>query len=262
VRRLRLTLEYDGSDFVSWQVQAAGRSVQGVVEGAVERVTGVPARVIGASRTDAGVHARGQVAHVDCSTRLRAAELQRALNAVLPGDVGVAEVREAEPSFHAQRDALSKRYVYRILVGGAPSPLRRRRVWHVRGPLRLEAMGSAAAALEGCHDFAAFRGAPGGPPPDQDTRRTLERLEIRPCGDEVRLVAEGRSFLRYMVRNLAGTLVAVGLGRLPPEAVADILASRDRARAGATAPARGLCLERIRYGGEPAGSATGHPCPG
>jgi tRNA pseudouridine38-40 synthase len=257
VRRLRLTLEYDGSDFQGWQIQAAGRSVQGVVEAALERVIGAPVRVIGASRTDAGVHARGQVAHFDCSTRLEAPELQRALNAVLSADVAARDVREAGSAFHAQRDALSKRYVYRILAADTPSPLRRRCVWHLRGPLRLEAMRSSASILEGRHDFAAFRGAPGGPPPDQETRRTLDRLEVLACGDEVRLVAEGRSFLRYMVRNLAGTLAAVGLGRLPPERVADILASGDRALAAPTAPAQGLCLERIRYAGEPPGSPAG-----
>ena len=250
MRRLRLTVEYDGTDFAGWQLQPHARSVQGVIEATLARVTGVEARVTGAGRTDAGVHARGQVAHFDTATRLSNADLRRALNAELDADVAIVDLRAAPQSFDARRDAAMKRYVYRILTRRDASPLRRRSVWQVRQPLDLDAMALAAGGLEGTHDFAAFRGAPGGPPAREQTLRSLDRLTLEKGGDEIRLIAEGRSFLRYMVRNIVGTLVEVGAGRLPAEAMTQILASRDRARAGPTAPPNGLCLEWIRYPGD------------
>ena len=247
MRRFRLTLEYDGAEFQGWQIQARGRSVQGVVESALAQVTSAPLRIYAAGRTDAGVHARGQVAHFDAATRLSPTALCKALNAVLPEDVAAREVAEAAADFDARRDALSKRYVYRILRRRSRSPLRRRYGWHIRGPLALDAMAEATDLLKGTHDFAAFRGAPGGPPADEETRRSLDALRVVRESDEVRIVAEARSFLRYMVRNLVGTLVEVGQGRLSVPQVAQVLASRDRAAAGPTAPAHGLCLEEIRY---------------
>ena len=249
MRRFRLTLEYDGTDFQGWQLQARGRSVQGVVEEAIAEVTREEVRVHAAGRTDAGVHARGQVAHFDFETRLSPLALRKALNAVLPRDVAAREVREVPAEFDARRDAISKRYVYRILHRPTPSPLRRTQCWHIRGPLDLEAMQEACDALKGTHDFAALRGAPGGPPEDEETRRTLDVLQVVREADEVRIVAEARSFLRHMVRNVVGTLVDVGQGRLSAPQIAEILASRERARAGPTAPAHGLCLDEIRYEG-------------
>ena len=247
MRRLRVTLEYDGADFAGWQWQPEARSVQGVVEETLRRVTAEALRLVAAGRTDAGVHARGQVAHFDSGSRLSAAELARALNAELPEDVSILDLCEVPPQFHARRDAICKRYVYRILARSSPSPERRRVVWHLRQKLRIGPMVEAAKALEGPHDFTVFRGARGGPPPDEDTRRTLDRLELARRGDEIHLIAEARSFLRYMVRNLAGTLVEVGAGRLRAGAMADLLASRDRARAGPTAPPHGLCLAWVAY---------------
>jgi tRNA pseudouridine38-40 synthase len=252
--RLRLTLEYDGSAFSGWQIQPEGSTVQGVLEAAFAAVTGTAVRVMGAGRTDAGVHARGQVAHCDCATALAPQAVRRALNAVLPAGVAVLDVRAAQDDFDARRDALCKRYRYRILNRRPRSPLRAQQTWHVAVPLDVAAMRVAAARLEGHHDFAAFRGARGGAPDHQRTERTLDRLRVRRADDEVHVVAESRGFLRYMVRNLTGALVAVGQGRLSPDEVAAILASGDRARAPATAPASGLCLESIWYpdGGEPA----------
>jgi tRNA pseudouridine38-40 synthase len=174
-------------------------------------------------------------------------DLKRALNAVLPEDVGVTEAADVPPGFDARRDVVRKQYRYRVLNRLAPSPLRRRFTWHIRRELDLEPMRRAAELLVGEHDFAAFRGAPGGPPPTESTVRKLERLSVEREGDEVRLTAEGRSFVRYMVRNLAGTLVEVGRGRLEPGEIEGILDSRSRARAGPTAPPRGLCLVRIVY---------------
>jgi tRNA pseudouridine38-40 synthase len=244
--RIRLLLEYDGTDFHGWQLQAGDRTVQGELEAALVQIVGRPVRVQGAGRTDAGVHARGQVAHADVDTRLEPAELKRALNAVLPPDVAVLELAAASADFDARGDARWKRYIYRILERRPASPLRRRMVWHHHGALELAPMVDAARVLEGTHDFAAFRGNPRGSG-DEGTVRTLLRLEPRREGDELWIVAEGQAFLRHMVRNLVGTLVEVGRGRLAPEAVSEILASRDRSRAGPTAPACGLCLDHIEY---------------
>ena len=247
MRRFCLTLEYDGSDFEGWQVQARGRTVQGVVEAGLAEVLRESVRIYAAGRTDAGVHARGQVAHFDAATRLQPLELRKALNAVLPGDVAARALREAAPDFDARRDAISKRYVYRILQRPVPSPLRRGYCWHIRGPLDLAAMREASDVLKGTHDFAAFRGAPGGPPADENTRRTLDVLQVERRAEEVEIAAEARSFLRYMVRNLVGTLVDVAQGRLSPSQLAEVLASCQRGRAGPTAPPQGLRLEEIRY---------------
>ena len=253
-RRLLLTIEYDGTDFAGWQLQPNARSVQGVIEAAFKAVAQEDVRVNAASRTDAGVHAAGQAAHVDSDTRLSAVELRRALNAELPSDVAVREVFSVPPGFSARRDAISKRYVYRILNTGQPSPLRRRQVWHLRLPLDLGAMREAAGSVLGMHDFSAFRGAPGGAPPEEGTQRTVDCLEIVSAPPEVRIVVEGKSFLRHMVRNIVGTLVEISQGRRSAADMARILASGDRALAGPTAPAHGLCLDRIRYGSLRAGA--------
>ena len=242
-----MTLEYDGTDFSGFQLQPNGRSVQGVLEAAIFEITREERRVIPAGRTDAGVHARGQVAHFDSDTRLGPNELQRGLNAVLPPDVSVVGLALAPPEFDARRDARSKLYVYRILNRPEPSPLRARTHLHLRAQLDVAAMAEAGQSLLGSHDFSAFRGAPGGLPEDENPRRSLDRLDVVARGDEVEIAAEGRSFLRYMVRNIAGTLVEVGQGRRPPSEIAAILASRDRSKAGPTAAPHGLCLERITY---------------
>jgi tRNA pseudouridine38-40 synthase len=244
---MRLVVEYDGTEFVGWQVQSAGRSVQGELESSLAALAEQAIRIHGAGRTDAGVHARGQVAHLDWKGRLRPAELRRALNARLGSDLSVVDARVVPDGFDARRDAVSKCYVYRILNRQSPSPLRRNATWHIRRRLDLEAMQRAAEHLVGERDFEALRGAPGGPPPSQCTWRTLDELDVRREGDECRIRARSRSFLRYMVRNLVGTLVEVGSGRLDPDQIPAILASRDRSRAGPTAPAQGLCLEWIEY---------------
>ena len=218
-----------------------------MIEAAFKTVVQEELRVNAAGRTDAGVHALGQIAHVDCRSRLTPIELRRALNAELPADVAVQEVLPVPRSFNARRDALSKRYVYRVLNSGQPSPLRRRQVWHLRSGLDLAAMREAAAAVLGTHDFAAFRGAAGGVAADECSRRSIDRLDILASPPEVHFAVEGRSFLRHMVRNLVGTLVEIGQGRRPASELAQILASRDRSTAGPTAPAHGLCLERIQY---------------
>jgi tRNA pseudouridine38-40 synthase len=248
VRRFRLVLEYDGTDFSGWQIQPAERSVQGVVEAALREITRESCRLVPAGRTDAGVHARAQVAHVDCETKLEPPALGRALNAVLPRDIAVIGLDVAAAEFHARHTATGKVYGYRILNRSAPSPVRARFSWHLRGSLDVEAMAEAARGVVGTHDFSAFRSARGGPPEDGNPRRTLYRLDVVRCADdEVRIEAFGRSFLRHMVRNLTGTLVEIGQGRHSVSALAAILVSRDRSKAAPSAPAHGLCLERVLY---------------
>jgi len=240
-------LEYDGGRFLGWQIQARGETVQGALEGAFEKLLGRPVRVIGAGRTDSGVHAIGQVAHCDVPRDAMREGWAKALNAVVSSGVAILRAEPAPDRFHARHDARSKRYRYRILNRRAPSPLRAGQTWHVIRRLDLGAMREAAGAWLGDHDFAAFRGTPGGPPADERTRRTLDRLDVMRTRDEVHVVAEGRSFLRYMVRNLTGTLVEIGLGQRPVAEAGEILESCSRARAGRTAPAHGLCLEAIEY---------------
>jgi tRNA pseudouridine38-40 synthase len=247
VPTFRLTLEYDGRGFEGWQVQPGGRrTVQGVVEAAAAQVTGgAGLRLTGAGRTDAGVHAEGQVAGLRVETSLSAERLGRALNGVLPDDVAVRVCEAAPEGFHARYDARGKHYRYAVWNGSTRSPLRASRFHWVAAALDTAAMAEAAAPLVGCHDFASFQAAGS----DVDSsERELYRLDVsgEPRG-EIRLEVEGEGFLRHMVRILAGTLLEVGLGRTRVADVAGILAARDRTRAGRTAPAHGLTLVRVRY---------------
>lgn len=238
----RILVEYDGRDFEGWQVQAAGsRTVQGSLEAALEQVTGERVGVTGSGRTDAGVHAEGQVASFQLNKEWLPDVLQRALNGVLAGDVAVREASIAEAGYNALRATASKRYRYRIWNAHRRSPLRAARFAHVPRRLDLEAMRLAAVMLVGEHDFSSFRAA------GSDVKsniRTLHRVEvIGEPGGEIAVVVEGSGFLRYMVRNLVGTLLEVGHGARSPDSVAALLAARDRAQAGPTAPAHGLTLE-------------------
>jgi tRNA pseudouridine38-40 synthase len=252
----RLVLEYDGAQFAGWQAQAGGaRTVQGALEAALQQLTGAPVAVVGASRTDAGVHAEGQVASMSLGTRLDPAALVRALNALLPEDVAVRDVALAPEGFHARRDARSKLYRYAIWNGTERSPLRGRRFYAVRRPLDLGAMRTAAAALVGTHDWSAFQvrgsewraeGAAQGRP--RSAVRQVMRLSVLGFGGgEVFAEVEGEGFLRQMVRTLVGTLIEVGRGRRDPSSMPALLECRDRAAAGPTAPAHGLTLVRVDY---------------
>lgn len=242
----RLTLEYDGTDFAGWQSQKQGeRTVQGTLAAALAEIAGQPVRVTGAGRTDAGVHAEGQVAAVTLATRLDVATLARALNAKLPADLAVVAVSPAADGFDPRREARSKLYRYTIWNGVAPSPLRRRRSHHVREPLDGAAMRSAAAALVGRHDFASFQAAGSAL---GSTIRSLTRVAIEgEARGDLRFELEGDAFLRHMVRNVVGTLLEIGLGRREPGSLPALLAARDRTRAGPTAPAGGLTLVRVDY---------------
>ena len=240
----RLTIEYDGTNFEGWQMQSAGsRTVQGCLSAALARITGRDVRCLGSGRTDAGVHAEGQVASARMETRLTPDELLKAVNANLPADVAVRDVRIVPEAFDARRDARSKHYRYRIWNDPVRSPLRARRSWWVRGALDLESMRKALPHVVGEHDFASFQAA------GSDVTTTVRRLgraEMNAGAGEIVLDFEANGFLRYMVRNLVGTVVEIGRGRRAPD-LAAVLAARDRAAAGPTAPPEGLTLVSVDY---------------
>lgn len=257
MRILKLTIAYDGTDYTGWQIQsarrqkAAGRrrtqtkpTIQGTLETAFRQITGERVRVVGSGRTDAGVHALAQVAHARLRSAIRAHALQRALNAVLPPDIVVTKIEEAPAGFHARFGARVKRYRYRIVTGGVVLPFERRYVHHVRAPLDVRLMRREAAALLGRHDMRAFHKLSR---PVADARRTVSRIFVRQRGRELLIELDADGFLHGMVRSIVGTLIDVGRGFRPPGAIAAILKTRDRRLVGPAAPAKGLCLVRVRY---------------
>jgi tRNA pseudouridine38-40 synthase len=236
---------YDGAAFSGWQSQPDGRAVQDVVEGALRRILGVEGvRVQGASRTDAGVHALGQVFHVDAAWRHGPDKLRAALNANLPPQVRVVRMARARADFHARYGAAGKRYRYGI-VQRELLPWEVGRAWSVRPGLDAAAMRAAAAVLVGRHDFRPFAASSGDE--EGDTVRTLWRLDVRARGPQVDLIVEGNGFLYRMVRSLAGALVAAGQGRLAPDEIAALLRGGRRTHRVETAPPDGLVLERVWY---------------
>jgi tRNA pseudouridine38-40 synthase len=242
----RLTIAYDGSDFIGWQRQASGISIQGLLEDALSELDGRPVTVIGAGRTDAGVHARGQVATAAVERQIDAASVVRAVNSRLPASVRILDAAVAADHFHPRFDARLKSYRYRIWNADVMSPFERSYAWHVPMRLDMAAMADAAAALRGTHDFAAFQGTGSD---TLTTVRTVVESAIAPGPDPPLVVydAAGEGFLRHMVRNIVGTLVEIGRGRYPAAWMAEVLASRDRSAAGPTAPAHGLCLMAVAY---------------
>ena len=241
---LKLTLEYDGTGFVGWQVQPNGRSVQQELEKGIERLCGEPVRVTGAGRTDSGVHARGQVASLRAPRELPLKAWTAGLNALLPDDLACLRAEVAPDGFDARRWARGKRYAYTILETPVRSPLERGRAWEIRRPLDVQAMRRATPVLLGAHDFSAFRAADC---PARTTVREMRRLEIRQSGARIELVVEATAFLKHMVRNIVGTLVEVGHGRREVDSLASLLEGRDRTQAGPTAPAHGLVLDEVFY---------------
>ena len=240
----KLTLEYDGTNYHGWQVQPNVPTIQRALEAAIKQVAQHEVNVIGAGRTDAGVHALAQVAHFSTTARLTAEEWLRALNGLLPPDVAVLAVEEVSETFHARYSAKSKLYRYHLLTRPHRSALSRSKVLHYPYPLDLTAMQEASRALIGTHDFSSFQGSP------TDTENpicTISRLEIERFGDEIRFEVEANRFLKQMVRAIVGTLLEVGRGKLRAGDVAGILAAKDRTKAGPTAPAHGLFLVRVDY---------------
>ncbi len=243
--RYRLTLEYDGGPFRGWQRQSNGPSVQQALEEALLAFCGQQVRVIGAGRTDAGVHARGQVAHLDLDRDRPLDVLRNALNHHLqPAPVVVLEAARVADDFHARFSARSRHYRYRIVNRRAPLALDRGRAWFVPCPLDSELMHEAAQRLIGRHDFTSFRSSLC---QARSPVKTLDRLAVVRRGEVIEIWASARSFLHHQVRNMVGTLKMVGEGRWPVDHVEMVLAARDRAAAGPTAPACGLYLERVDY---------------
>jgi len=242
---VKLVLEYDGTRYVGWQVQPNGPSVQAEVERALETLHQAPRRVTAAGRTDAGVHALGQVVSFPEERPLPLVAYVKGMNAVLPEDVAVRSASLEPEGFDARRSARGKRYRYRIQNVETRAPLSRLVAWQVFRPLDVAAMRQAVRPLVGRHDFAAFQAAGC---ESHHAVRDLRRLEVlgEPRG-EIAIVAEATAFVRHMVRNIVGTLVDCGLGGRDPASIAALLEGLDRTRAGATAPAHGLCLEEVFY---------------
>ncbi|HUU38948.1 MAG TPA: tRNA pseudouridine(38-40) synthase TruA [Candidatus Desulfaltia sp.] len=242
MRVTKLILSYDGTDFCGWQRQPDERTVQGVVEDALAELSGKRIPVAGAGRTDAGVHAQGQVASFRAEFRLKNDALRRALNALLPGDVRVLSAGPAPPGFDARRSARSKVYRYRIFNGPRISPFLFRYVLHWTGPLDLEKMAEAAGRFVRAADFTAF----------SSNRllhpvRRVSRSELHKKGSEIIYTVEADGFLRYMVRTIVGTLLEVGRGKIDPRAIEDLFAGKRRSLRSPTAPAKGLCLVKVIY---------------
>jgi tRNA pseudouridine38-40 synthase len=251
MRILKLTLAYDGTDFHGWQAQPGLRTVQGVLAEACERILRHPARPSGAGRTDAGVHARGQVASLETESALPLDKIGRAVAAVLPDDVALVAIDEAPPGFDARFSARGKWYRYRILDARRRDPFERRTAWLVDAALDEGAMREAGAALVGTHDFRSFAktdARTAAPEADeQATVRTIHALDAHREGPIMTLDVRGDGFLYNMVRAIAGTLVEVGRGRRPATFARDALLARDRGAAGPTAPPQGLFLMEVFY---------------
>jgi tRNA pseudouridine38-40 synthase len=245
IQNFKLTIEYDGTHYFGWQRQAVGPTIQAEIERALALMTGAAVTLIGAGRTDAGVHALGQVANFRCSTRLEPGPILKGLNSLLPPDIAIRECLIVPESFHARFDAKTKIYRYRILNGETRSAIERNYAWYIYNPLDIAAMRQAAGFLVGRYDFKAFESTGS---PRAHTVRTLLRADwTGESGGSLVFQVEADGFLRCMVRNIVGTLVAVGKGKLSPGDVGTILDSRDRKRAGATAPGRGLFLVEVNY---------------
>jgi tRNA pseudouridine38-40 synthase len=245
IRNIRLVVEYDGSAYCGWQRQINGLTIQQVLEECIGRMTGEETRVIGSGRTDAGVHALGQVAHFRTFSRLGERSLLMGINSLLPADIVVREACEVPLSFHARFDAVSKVYLYRICNRPVRTALERNHAWFIWEPLDLNRIGEALPILQGTHDFSSFCSV------HTDSRNHIRTIlliavEKDPTG-MISISVEADGFLRYMVRTIVGTLVEVGRGKCSLEEVAEILEAKDRRWAGRTAPPQGLVLKDVKY---------------
>lgn len=251
MQNIKLTIAYDGADFHGWQFQPGIPTIQGALHGTLQQITQEKLTVHGASRTDAGVHALGQVAHFKTHSTLPAHEIQRAMNALLPPSVRIMAAEEVGQDFHSRWMAQGKTYRYRIYRGPALPPFDYRRALHYPWPLEESAMAAAARLFEGEHDFTSFAASSGSEEDDKDRdmQRVVHSSEIirEPDRDEIAYVVRGRSFLRYMVRKIVGTLIEVGKGHLSAADVLQIFEARDRSRSGPTVPPEGLYLVSLEY---------------
>lgn len=236
-------VEYDGTRYAGFQRQKKGITVQEEIEKALALVTQEQTKIVGAGRTDAGVHATGQVISFSSSWKRSLSELKRGLNALLPFDIAIVELSEVPSDFHARKSALSRRYRYTIFTRPVRSPLSRLYAYHWVGELNLEAMKEASGSLMGVHDFASFgRARPGG-----STVRQMVEADCRREGEYIHIDLEANAFLKGMVRTIVGTLLLVGRGELSPQGFKGVLEAKDRSRAGDLLPAHGLCLTKVNY---------------
>jgi tRNA pseudouridine38-40 synthase len=245
MRNIKLLIEYDGTNYQGWQVQREGPTVQGMIEEKLALLTGEPVHLIGSGRTDAGVHAFGQVAHFKTKSQMEVHSIQRALNSLLPPDIVIQRAEEVEEDFHARKQSKSKVYEYRILNRNIRSPFHRGYAWHISQELDFEEMKNATQRLVGEHDFSSFRSVGS---PTRTAIRKVIRAEWKRGRDGIILFEiEANGFLKQMVRAIVGTLVEVGQGKISSEEFQRILDSKDRKRAGPTAPAHGLVLKEVKY---------------
>ena len=242
--RIKLTIEYDGTEYCGWQIQPNGVSVQEVITEAIGIITGEKVNLVASGRTDSGVHAEGQVAHFDTFSSVPPERFANALNAVLPDSVKIKSSEEASGEFNARFSAKRKTYEYRMYVSEFSRPLKSRYAVWVNYPLNVEAMNAAAKHFVGEHDFRCFLAANSSV---ETTVRIIYRAEVRTEGDEIVFSVTGNGFLYNMVRIMAGTLVAVGGGKIDIEDIPSILNGKDRSKAGKTMPANGLCLKSVEY---------------
>ena len=255
MKKINLLLEYDGTAYQGWQIQKEGITIQGILEEKILKITGERSRVIGAGRTDAGVHALGQVAAFRTISRLEPEAIKRALNALLPYDIKVIETSEVNDSFHPIYDAVKKSYFYIIANQRISSAFLYRYSWQIQQQLELKSMKYAAQTLIGRHDFSSFMGTGSSiKDPEReifslsiDKLDNIDFMTVSMRGEFIKIRIEANGFLRHMVRNIVGTLVEIGRGRISPDKINEILKSRDRKLAGPTSPANGLFLERIVY---------------
>ena len=244
--RWKLTIEYDGADFVGWQRQDNGASIQGTIEEAILKLSGETVTITGAGRTDAGVHALGQVAHADVAKPMAPDKIRDALNAHLrPAPIAILSAQEVAAEFHARFDATARHYLYRIVNRRSPLTLDRGHAWQVHIALDAEAMHEGAQHLIGNHDFTTFRAAEC---QAKSPVKTLDRLDVSRRGEEIEITASARSFLHHQVRSMVGSLKLVGEGKWHPSDIKRALAARDRTECGPVAPADGLYLVRVDYG--------------
>jgi tRNA pseudouridine38-40 synthase len=244
MRNVKLTIQYDGTNYHGWQTQSGGPTIQGELTKVISTLDQRPVILHGAGRTDSGVHAEGQIATCLIERDFSVKEFRDAINGNISRDIRVSQVEDVDERFHARISAKQKTYRYQIWTGEVMSPFTYRYFHHIRSPLAVEEMQQAAAHLLGNHDFAAFVGT--GADTDSNVR-TLYRLDVEAEPDRILVTASANGFLRYMVRTIVGTLIEVGRGRRPPKSLLDLLASQDRGQAGQTAPAAGLTLVRVDY---------------
>jgi len=245
MRNIKLLIEYDGTNYQGWQVQPKGPTIQGVLEEKIGLLTGEPVQLFGSGRTDSGAHALGQVAHFKTQNRMDIRTIQRALNSLLPHDIVIQKVEEVDEGFHARKHSKSKVYEYRILNRNLRSAFHRGYVWYIPQKLNLAEMKKATQSLIGEHDFSSFRSV--GTPTRTAVRRVI-RAEWKKGRDGlIRFEIEANGFLKQMVRAIIGTLVEIGKGRMKATEIRKILNSKDRKKAGPTAPAQGLFLKEVKY---------------